>query len=454
MKSTLKISNISPIITIENSSGGMIMTFSGRKDSFGRLHNNSPLLVKKDNQTILLRYCGDSKTESDLNNENFIVLQAASTIIQQAKQTVKLVQKEIQDLRKLTLQATQYNLTTSQRLKLEKQFDKRLKSIETYAKDARFYDLPLMCGQLGKAVELLAPNNANISNVKLKNTDLLDEGIYTLRLGVEVKEKGNYLSVSLFQDDNLIETKNTNLEYFSSEKAITISGLEVTFNDISVDDLLEAKIGSFNDAQILTANLISPLPPNNYKVLLMETAFGHDVYLGRFFSRLKKLKTDVGGMHLEFSKKLLSERLEDGKAFSEIVVDYKTLDSPIVVGTWILPLKIEFSLSHSNVEVELMPLVPEALIADAFGSLKSIADLSVAKGFDPSINLEVIEAINQKLINYDKTLTTYLEIIQRNFSLIKKESIIDNPDAVIDKLSKNLHFFPLKLLLKLPNKQL
>lgn len=392
--------------------------------------------LKKDGP--LLTYVSTNNGSCSLNN-NLAILQSASTLIHLLKKSVRIVQKYIYQLRKITIQAAACDLTDTARLNFNNSFRNTLIALDRHARSVSFCGIPILLGETGKAAKILAPNEANINSLKLKTDSLLKEGSYNLILEVNSSQNPPCFTIKLMQDSHLIAKEQTNHPYLNPDLVFNISGLEVSFKNMSTEKLLEAKIGLVNDAQLISVGITSPLYPGKYKILLLETPVGYQVYLGRFYSNLNKLQTDVGGLHLKFNKNLALNPLEGGKGLSDILIQHKSLISPLLIGNWILPLELQFNLYLELFRIQVMPLLAESLTADAFGSIKSVAELNVERGFDPAVNLEVLETINLNLNIYDKNLSNYLGFIQNAFSALTKKFSDPNPELLLNNLANKLN---------------
>jgi hypothetical protein len=129
-------------------------------------------------------------------------------------------------------------------------------------------------------------------------------------------------------------------------------------------------------------------------------------------------------------------------------VQHQTLESSFVIGNWLLPLKMRLLLPAEDFELELIPLLSQALLADAFGAYKSISDLHVGKGFDPATNLEVIETANLQLNNYDKHLTKELHRLQNQFFSKLTKNNFYSPSQYLTTIQTKLDYINAKLITK------
>ncbi len=401
--------------------------------------------LKKDGP--LLTFVNTNNGSCSLHN-NLAILQSASTLIHLLKKSVRTVQKYIYQLRKITIQAATYDLTDVERLNYSNSFNNTLIALNKHAHNVSFCGIPILIGETGRAAKILTPNEANINSLKLKTDSALKEGSYNLILEVNSSRNPHCFTIKLMLDNHLIAKEETNYQRLNPDLVFNLNGLEVSFKNMDTDKLLDAKIGLVNDAQLISASIVSPLYPGKYKILLIETPVGYQVYLGRFYSNLKKLQTDVGGLHLKFSKNLSLNPLYDGKGLSEIIVQHQSLISPILIGNWLLPLELQFNLYRELFRIQVLPLLAEALTADAFGSIKSVADLNVKRGFDPAINLEVLETIDLNLNIYDKNLSTYLGFIQNAFSALTKNFSDTNPELLLENLANKLNTISLNSVIK------
>ncbi len=407
---------------------------------------SSQLLLKKDGRRLTFIY--NANSASCLLDQNLAILQSASTIIHLVKKSVRNVQKFVWQLRRITIQAATYDLTDTERLYYANSFNETLNALNKYAYTISFCGIPILLGQTGRAAKIIAPNEAHIISLRLNDDSQLKEGYYNLKLSVDSSQNPPCFTIELLKDNHLVTKKETDCPFLDADTVFNLSGLEVSFKNINSEKLLEAKIGLINDAQIISSSIVSPLYPGKYKVLLSEIPLGYQVYLGRFYSNLKKLQADVGGLHLEFSKNLALNPLKEGRGLTEIFVQYKSLVSSVVIGTWLLPLELQLNLYRETFKIQLMPLLAEALTADAFGTIKSVAELNVKRGFDPAINLEVLETVNLNLNIYDKNLTTYLGFIQNTFLALTKNGSSATPELLLEKLSSKLKTVSLKSIIK------
>ncbi len=409
-----------------------------------RIENDTPLLVSlKQNELIISYPVMQNNSEEALLH----LLQAGSTIIQLAKQTVKGVQNYLYRLRNITLNATRLENGPKERLELEKDFSVTIYRLDNLVRRAKFAGIAFMTGTEGTTTRLLTSNEAKIIAISLAKQNHFTEGIYKVRLSV-TEAYPHRFCLTLIKDKQIISNETLKTDILVKNQVIQIAGINFAFDDLNTNDLLEAKIGARNETQLLQVKLTAPLPPNRYQLGLQQTPSGFEVSLGRFTNRIQGHYAEVGGLSLEFSKNFLNHIEPENIAISDVYVQHQTLESSFVIGNWLLPLKMRLLLPAEDFELELIPLLSQALLADAFGAYKSISDLHVGKGFDPATNLEVIETANLQLNNYDKHLTKELHRLQNQFFSKLTKNNFYSPSQYLTTIQTKLDYINAKLITK------
>lgn len=414
------------------------------KTILSKIENDTPLLVSLQQRELVISYpIKQSNPEESLLH----LLQAGSTVVQLAKQTVKNVQNYLYRLRHITLNATRLENGPKERLELEKDFSVTIYRLDNLVRKTKFAGIPFMTGLEGTTTRLLTPNEAKIIAISLDKQNQFAEGLYKIRLSV-TEVYPHRFCLSIIKDKQIIYNETLKTDVLVKNQVVKIAGLNFVFDDLDTNDLLEAKIGSLNEAQLLKVKLTAPLPPNRYQLGVQQTPSGFEVSLGRFANRIQGVYAEVGGLSIEFSRNFIHHLDPENIAISDVDVRHQSLESSFVIGNWLLPLKLRLLLPEEDFVLELIPLLPQALLADAFGAYKSISDLHVGKGFDPATNLEVIETANLQLNNYDKHLTQELHRLQNLFfSLLNKKDFY-SPNQYLANLQTKLDYINTKLITK------
>ena len=403
--------------------------------------NGCPTIKQNGPHTLNLSLdnCQASKTDW-----NLIKLQVVATLIQVLKSCVLKVQKDVWQLRRLNFQSTISDIDPIERLGLIDEFEATKRRIKYFVESVNLDGIAILCGSYNQTVFSLTPT-ANIKEIRLNMPNGLKNGIYELICRVN-KATSPVFTLALYQDQTMICEFNTETNILTPAVPQKISGLEVVFNDISTKDMLSANIGLINDAKLLSVGIQGFIYPGKYKILVEKSNDGLRAYLGRFSSKIKNLHAEVGGLSLEFSRKLLAS--EPNSRLTEVHVDYESIVTSIQIDTRIMPLSLEFEIVGKHQVLEFMPMLPEALLGNAFGKIVSLAELSIDKGFDPSLNLEILETINLSLNNYDKTLTDRLTYLKKLFTTQDKGSFSKDPELLLNAIEDELKIVPFRMFLK------
>ena len=406
---------------------------------------NYPHMSRKDPHTLKIyaESVRTSKLDQDLSN-----LQSVATLIHILKKCTYLVQKEIWKLRRLNFKAAIGGIDAAERKRLSDEFEATKQHLEEFVRNFNVNGVPVLCGHRQQTLFLLSQDKF-IKSITLVSTNALPNGMYSLTYTAENVAASPVFIISLYSETGKVSEITYEGHSLDPTTPLHLSDLEVVFNPLTPLNLLKADIGTINDAKLLSVDVKSMIYPGKYKILVQKSSSGLEAYLGRFSATIKNGKAEVGGLALEFSRHL--HVAEPNSRISEVSVGYVTRNVTVQIETGILPLTLEFEVAGKRQALELMPMLPESLHGNAFGKIVTLADLSLGTGFDPSVNLEVLEAINLRLNQYDKILSDRLTYLKKLFSsqyASERKLPHKDPTVLLKAIEDKLKFIPFSVFLK------